>query len=375
MLGGMVSEIDSKMAIDILERNFGYDVVETEFGKAIKMSAYDAFLYSNVTGAGYLDNSLMPFSPKGLMKVFYNAFDYNFVTGLFDGSFLKNTPRNLHRLKPFLFDGDKYLLFEEFEKEQDLQNRLSGIIKTCIDEGADSRQYVVHRVETSKNGNGMESFMEYIACEYFKKYGLIVENQIPLTADVGSPDFGAYSLASLDETNPFIECFNTGFHIIELAMLFLNRHSPNDAKNYLNGNIVGEAKTSTFTMRKQLDKYLKTGLFKMGFELHPFKKNPSDEGFGLLSFADNYISLSLPKKKTFHLKIYSLREYEKWLNNYCKYYLIANLTNDELSEYMLREFHTNRADQKTLIEHINSMDLKALLKYIMEKSHVIGLVE
>ena len=34
--------------------------------------------------------------------------------------------------------------------------------------------------------------MEYLTCETFKKYGYVVENQIPLAHSIGSPDFGGY---------------------------------------------------------------------------------------------------------------------------------------------------------------------------------------
>ena len=35
------------------------------------------------------------------------------------------------------------------------------------------------RVETYKNGNGLESFMEYLTCKYYNSHGYITENQIP----------------------------------------------------------------------------------------------------------------------------------------------------------------------------------------------------
>lgn len=63
-------EINKNTALDIFIKNFDYSVEKTILGDAIKMNYYDAFLYANVTGAGYLDNYVMPFSPKGLLKIF-----------------------------------------------------------------------------------------------------------------------------------------------------------------------------------------------------------------------------------------------------------------------------------------------------------------
>ena len=96
-------EISKEIAIDIFKKNFKYDVVDTILGQAIKMDYYNAFLYANVTGAGYLDNYVMPFTPKGLMKIFYNAFNYNFVTGIFDNASLKYSPYNLSLTRNYLF--------------------------------------------------------------------------------------------------------------------------------------------------------------------------------------------------------------------------------------------------------------------------------
>ena len=37
---------------------------------------------------------------------------------------------------------------------------------------------LILRVETYKKGNGLESFLEYLACRYFNEMGYITENQI-----------------------------------------------------------------------------------------------------------------------------------------------------------------------------------------------------
>mgnify|MGYP001106199394 CR=1 FL=1 len=62
-------EINASEFIAIMFANFMYDIVETPLGKGIKVDPFTAFIYSSITGAGYLDNPLYPFSVKGLTKL------------------------------------------------------------------------------------------------------------------------------------------------------------------------------------------------------------------------------------------------------------------------------------------------------------------
>ena len=52
--------------------------------------------------------------------------------------------------------------------------------------------------------------------------------------------------------------------------------------------IVGEAKTATTIMASQLEKYLKTGLFRKGYEMHPDKPYPTKNCFGLFNINNNF---------------------------------------------------------------------------------------
>ena len=67
-------ELSKQDIIEVFKANLSLPVVETPLGTAVKMPARDAFIFCNVTGAGYLDSCVFPFSPKGLMKLFYNVF-------------------------------------------------------------------------------------------------------------------------------------------------------------------------------------------------------------------------------------------------------------------------------------------------------------
>lgn len=347
-------EIDSKSFIEIMNRNFGFEVVETSLGKGIKVNNLKAFIYSSITGAGYLDNPVYPFTIKGLTKLFYNAFDYKFVTGLFDNTNLKNTPYQLSKAKPFLFDSDKIIIPVEFKTELELQKKLENFIDCLKDKPTN---YLIQRIEISKKGNGMEPFMEYLACEYLKDNYFIVENQIPLTHSAGSPDFGAYCLNSEKK-------FFSKIHILELSLLRLGLEL-----NLINKEqasfLVGEAKTSTTNMKVQLKKYLKTGIFNKGIEIHPDKKVPSEDFFGILSLDENYkINYIPPRKQNPFLDKSKQREYSNWLSNYFKFYLLANLTNDEFIKFFEIKKKKSISSKQDIIYFVSDLNFEDILNEI-----------
>lgn len=325
-------EIYKEDFLKIFKSNFSFEIVETEFGSAVKMSAKEAFIYSSVTGAGYLENPIYPFTPKGLMKLFYNAFNYKFVSGIFDNGVLKNTPHILSQAKQYLFNGDKYIVPIEFESEE----KLNEMLREKFDTLKNRENYIIQRIETSKQGNGMEPFMEYLVGEYFRHLGFIVENQIPLAHAIGSPDFAGYGLSKIiAKINNYGFLSSEGFHMIELALIRnFKGYIKNDYSRVTHDFIVGEAKTGTVVMTKQLEKYLNTGLFDRGFEICPAKAKPSKDYFGLIALdTDNKIKITLPEVKYTPKSPLSKEEYVSWLGNYIKFYLISNFTNDELKQF------------------------------------------
>ena len=184
------------------------------------------------------------------MKLFYNAFYYKFVTGIFDNATLKNTPYILSKAKPYLFEGDKFIVPFEVESECDFNLILSSKFSTL----KKAENYIIYKIQTSKNGNGMEPFMEYLTAEYFKKQNYVVETQIPLAHSVGSPDFGGYRIKDFFKSLYDNNLFDHGFHVIELSLLRL--YAQKQKPEIINDDslIVGEAKTSTLQMKKQLEK-------------------------------------------------------------------------------------------------------------------------
>jgi hypothetical protein len=350
-------EINAENYIKIMKVNFEFPIVETILGKGVKINPFKAFIYSSITGAGYLDNPIYPFSLKGLLKVFYNAMDYKFVTGLFDNTTLKNTPYILSKAKPFLFDTEKIIIPVDFCSELELQNKLDIFIKTIKEK---STKYLIQRIEKSKKGNGMEPFMEYLTCETLKENGFIVENQIPLTYSSGSPDFGGYRLKNISGILP------NQIHLLELSMIRLGWE--NQINNF-NDNwvIVGEAKTSCNRIKKQLTKYLNTGFFNEAFVINPNIQAPSTDYNTLLTIDDNYkIQIIESKKTTSYCKPINQKKYIQWLNNYLKYYLLANLTNDELIDFYKQNENDMISCKDDIVFFVNKLSFQQIINRIKD---------
>jgi len=360
-------EINKNEFFKIFQNNFDFQIVNTLVGKAIKMDPFDAFIYSSVTGAGYLDNPLYPYTPKGLLKIFYNAYNYNFVTGIYENNSLKNSPLNLSRLKPYLFHEDKYILPIEFYKESELQEVQKDIIINLKENKINYKNFIVQRIEKNKKGNGMEPFMEYLSAEYFKKQGYIVENQIPLAHNIGSPDLGAYKiydLLNLLRKKDYVN--SSGFHIIELALIRLKGGIYNNCsmdKNNQNKTLVAEAKTSTKIMEKQLTKYMNSNCFDEGYEIHPQKEDSTKNIFGLITLNNSYeLLIKEPEINCWNKKQKKKKQkYLEWLSNYMKYFLISNLTNNELEDYYFHSTGDYIQSSNDLTKFINNQSYNDIL--------------
>jgi len=357
-------EISRDVFFKIFKNNFIYDVVDTPLGMAVKMPPVDAFIYASVTGAGYLENPIYPFTPKGLLKLFYNAFDYKFVTGIFDNSSLKNTPYLMSLARPYLFSEAKYVVPMEFHRDKELIDNLTNRFSSITD----PHNYVIQRIELRKGGNGMEPFMEYLAGEHFKSHGYIVENQIPLAHSIGSPDFGAYRLFKVFQSlSSFGFLPGSGFHIVELAMIRLNRYIGDKAQSSNNHLIVGEAKTNTDIMTNQLNKYLKTGLFDEGYEIHPSKVKPAEKYFGLIYIDTDYkLRIIQPEAQFINNSKLSKNSYLEWLTNYMKFYLLANFTNDELDDLYHATTGSSISSQADIVDFGTKLGIDFLLNAIKD---------
>ena len=352
-------ELYTQEVLKIFARNFKFPIVETRLGPAVKMDAINAFLFANITGAGYLDDPMFLFSPKGTQKILREAFKYNFVAGIYNKGEFFYSPLELLKKRPYIFNGYKYIIFKEVIDECELTEELQDIYDDLICSGEKPTDYLIFRIEANKNGNGMEPFLEYLTCQYFKSRGYIVENQVPLAATVGSPDFGGYKMKD----------GAIGLHINELALIRITKNYEilNDLTIY--GCIVGEAKTSTKIMENQLRKYMDTTLFSEGFEIHPSKSKPSIDSFGLLNLNEDYsICCKKPNSPypTRKPETYNLSEYKVWLNNYFKLFLLSNFYSEEIKCIIKKTIGKNDITNENILDVIFNLTVNEIIDLLKE---------
>ena len=188
--------------VDIISNSFGYKKIQTQIGPGFELPAYDAFVFSLITGAGYLENKIFPYTPKGHFKIFHSALSSKMVTGLFENYSLRTTPYYLNKSRPFLFKGNKTVIPVEFNNEKELQLKLD---KICENSNTD---ILILRVETYKKGNGLESFLEYMHLSILIERLYNRESNTSFST-VGSPDFGGFNIS-----NEFL--FDKGLDVVEL---------------------------------------------------------------------------------------------------------------------------------------------------------------
>lgn len=352
-------ELNKYTITRIFEKNFQFPIVDTILGKAIKMDAISAFHFANVTGAGYLDDPTYPFSPKGVLKILRSAFKYDIVTGIFDRHNLYYSPTELTNLKPYLFSGDKYLILQECTNEAQFRENMESAYEVLLANNISSTDFLFLRIEAWKNGNGMECFLEYLACEIFRKKQYIVESQIPLVHEVGSPDFGGFHL----------QTGTKGFHIVELAMLRITGDIEILDDLMIDHVIIGEAKTSTKIMASQLEKYLNTTAFVKGYEMHPEKSVPTKNCFGMLNIGSDYsVNVIDPITKYNNVGdiVFDFYEYMVWYHNNLKFYIISNFKNDELKEFVEKRKPRGKYNQAKIVEVVRNTSIEEIIQSIKE---------
>ena len=354
----------------VLSKNFGFMKVQDErLGEFVRVGPFEGYIYSTITGHGYLDNPTNPFTPNGLMGVFNQANTYNLVTGLFDrDGNLFHTPLLQVKEKPFLVRGDKYILPVEYDTSADLNAQLEEIHQHLIDTKREPHDFIICRIKKSTNGYAMEPFMEYVASKYFQLQGYFTETQIPFYYSGGTPDFASYSLPNIHRT--LNEHFNfIGASFIGLASIrAFGFHQDGRIVKSDQEAVVGEAKTASLDALEQIKKYLQRGVFNRAYEIIPHKKSPEviaglftlDDDGGICLYEAKAPAQVVPDKQ---------EQYLKWLHNYIKYFLVANLYNEELDE-----FYSQRAGKRTrtipeLLEFVNTLHFDDLVDKLKSYLH------
>ena len=352
-------ELDSSSIIKVFTKNNLGKACDTDFGKAIIIDSYKAFLLSCITDTGYIINEEHPRNFFSQLKIFNSVNEYNLIAGLYNNQNkleFKNTPNVLCKKYDFINNTEKkYILPTEFDNEKEFQEKVKKLFKNC----KDPTNYLFLRIDKSKKCFCLVNLLVFFAIEYFIKKNYITETQIPISHSGGVPDIGIY--------NNFIS--NKGFNVIELSML---KAFPNKLKIYKKNSIkfyssAGEAKAlSSYDITKRLAKYLSSNLFDNLFGIYPDKKKLDkfkklgislffiDEDWSFRFFEGNYYKQFIPQKKS---------EYKRWFNNYLKFYLLSSYENKNIENFLDKK-KLKKKDIKGFIGAVIETTLEELYDYI-----------
>lgn len=347
--------LNKENILNIFQKNNLGKIIQTDFGKGIETDNYNAFILSCLTETGYVTNKSYSLNFHGLLKIFNSAYKYSLIAGIYNNQGkieFKFNPNNIVKKYPFILEGKKKIILPiEFENEKNFRETLSKIFIN----DKNHFNYLILRIDTSKKGFGLENLLEYFCSEFFKSKNFLTETQVPISHGSGVPDICIYSNLLTDK----------GINIIELSMINAFKKKYNlivKKEDFLNN--VGEAKAmSSIDVTKRLKKYLDTKLFDKSFTLYPDDKKIviyKKERKNLFYINENYNFAFLDIDNTISSNKEGKSNYQKWFFNYLKFYLFANLTNDQLSSFLeINRVKINEVDK--FIEIICSMDIENLI--------------
>ena len=286
----------------------------------LELTAKEAYRFMLTTNSHYLIDEY-GLSLFGRFRTF-NHRNYNLTSGLFNYYNKRfsdeNLPLKLREKYPFIFQGNKKIIFIEVSKSN---NVIKETYEKLVSLNKNPRNYIINLVY--KNGSNWEHYFEYFAIRYFLNKGFFTDIQLPWSYH-GCPDFGLYkhNLQGYS-SNPFF--------IIELSSIkAFNEESKLNINSRLNEDyefVVGEVKTKQ--LRSQINEYLETGIPNSGVEFIQNKKN-RNKNSGLISINKEFkIVLSDFINNKFFDKNISKKD-EKWLKDYIKINLLGNLTFEEI---------------------------------------------
>ena len=368
----IVITLNKDSMIEILHKNFGFKKVKDPFGNtAIQMSARNAFRYSLIEGTPYLAQEY-GYTCKEQMRVFYGRSSLNdgfvyYTPGLFGVKRIDekiyldegNSPYYLNKIFPSMFHGDKTIIFHEettMESKAEVERDFHKKIK---EKKKDPSEYLLSTV--SKSNSRKESFLEFVASQYFNKEGYLTENQVPYANNQGVPDFAAYKTPLIDELidKKFIESA-CPLSEISTACIFSNRGQSSKEKiNY--EVVIGEAKTNAKAI-KQLCTHKELGLTSHLFEIFAKQKKQTD--FGLLKFDDHYmIDYDPGPKQTIDKKL--LKKDKIFFEHYIKFFLLGNLSIDKIKEKFVKSKTERESEQ--MIQKVMKTSFSDIVDFVEQE--------
>ena len=370
----------------ILQKNCHFKIIEDPIIKnqvALEIPPDEAFSLSLIQGATYLvrktgisfRDRLEVFIHKGVFQnnkliyspgLFNRDLDGNLVSG--------NTPLEIFAKYPNIKNENKILLF-----------RPTNSINGSNIENQTYEELKINRINTenfmifkfSSNLTYLEPFFEYLSCKAFDQQGFFTESQTPwfqqsyngLTG--GIPDLSCFYIDDFDELKQ--KNMLPNFMLIQnLSTLFAwkSKHSTikSDYIFYL-----GEAKSSknySTNAYAQLKKYSKAKLAEKGYAII-FDETTVQDDYGLVNISKNFeIQISEPKSN-WEIDESIRRDDKKWISDYSKMYLLANLPFELICEFIRKKNNLNsssKIDSFNLLSAITNTSFGEIVDLI--SSHV-----
>jgi len=362
---GKIIQINAELIKKVLSNGLMYPIEKNPIvGEVIKLTSRQAFSYAALTSHGYLDEN----EPDNLFiltrdnfRVFNQVDDFDLQEGVFslsDLSFVATVNNEVKR-KPYLKNGDKFILPIEYSKYKEYQLILKKLIITLKEAGYNPNNFIIAPIRnTDSSTSELESFFEYVVSMYFNRKMYLTDTQIPFYYGIGTPDIAAYKIPKLMKLLQKFGFIEKGGSILELMTIssygffkecFLN--------NIENESIVFEVKTNQLTA-PQIKKYTNTKIFSKAYEVIPSTKK-SESYAGLITITlDGKIeiyecSTPIPFSSS------KQQKYFEWIEVYLKMYLLANLTTSELEKII----HNNRLKMSSndLLNYVKKIDFEKLL--------------
>lgn len=361
--------------IAVLKNNLNYEVYEDRIlGQLIIMDNYDAYKYVVMTGHGYLDLSqpeLRVIIRRDMYRVLNQIDQYEVQFGLFQfdkPEFFSTTNKHIEQY-PFMVDGEcKKLIFVEYEdkiinSEPMLYAMLKEIGSHIINRGERTTDYIVCPIRKRKLVD-FEPFFEYIVSEIYNRNGYITDTQVPFFYGIGTPDAAAYNRKDIiEKVQEYVS--TKGFSIFELMTLKSKFSSKRKRKTEIHVpeslNAVFEVKTGSVD-GSQINKYISKDIFTKGFEVIPHKARCSSYS-GLINCGDRGDINIIDINNNYKINPQKLSLYNNWLENYMKFYIIANLTDEEL--VLFKKIH-RISSTDSLIKYIKNNSIARILEEILE---------
>lgn len=361
-----MSNLDSKSVLHTLQKLLNVEITDTPIGQGLILDPRTAFLVSSLSGSAYLENSIFPFSTRGLLKIVSSAFEYKFITGIYDGYKPKYSPVSLFKEREYLFKENKIFVPVEIDNE----NHFRKIIKKNLNK-SENENILVLKIDKSKKGYGMEPYLEMVSSFYFSEKGFITETQVQLDFRTGTPDFMALKNNSIQNETDLKSIFSSGFNVIELSMIRMFPQQEKNIKEQLINKdqlLIGEAKTESATLKKQIQKYINYKVFDNVIEIHNNNQIPEVDTSSLISVKEDNVFFI---KSSYQNKVDKTKQADflKWFIGYCKLYLLSNFEFNEINLINNSLLGDDISSEKDLINLINEVHINDLLKLVLKQEN------